>query len=197
MATVDSPRIEAKAASKPQPRRFSVEEYHRLIDVGVLHEDEHVELLEGVIVQMSPQKERHARAIVRLTRWLVRTLGDEYRVRPQLPLTFVDSEPEPDLAVVPAALGDSVEEHPRSALLVVEVSGSSLTYDRTVKGRVYARAGVPEYWIVDVSTRCVEVHRDPDAAAGRYRTVLTLKAGDTLTAMAVSGLSIPVASLFD
>jgi len=196
MGTADSLWLDT-APSSPIPRRFSVAEYHRLVDTGILHEDEHLELLEGVIVQMSPQKERHMRAIVRLTRWLTRSLGDEYEVRPQGPLTLVDSEPEPDLAVVPASPGHSADDHPQSALLVIEVSGSSLSYDRTVKGRIYARAGIPEYWIVNMAGQCVEVHRDPDPAAGRYRTVTALEAEDTLTATSLPDLAVPVASLFD
>ena len=197
MGTVDSPPLDAGVVSAPAPRRFSIDEYHRLLETGILHEDEHVELLEGVVVQMSPQQERHARTIERLTRWLVRALGDEHRVRPQLPLSFADSVPEPDIAVVPASAGDSPDDHPTSALLVIEVSGSSLSFDRTVKARIYARARIPEYWIVDVAGRAVEVHRDPDAAAGSYRSTLTLKAGDRLTAATLSDLVIPVAALFD
>jgi Uma2 family endonuclease len=195
MGTVDSGPIVAEAVAAT-PRRFTVDEYHRMVDAGILHEDEHVELLEGIIVQMSPQKERHARVVERLTELLVTALAGRFRVRPQLPLTFVDSEPEPDLAVIPLSTLAPPDDHPASALLVVEVAASSLSHDRSVKTRVYARAGVPVYWIVDVTGRRVEVHTDPDPATGRYRSTVILKAGDTLTTSSLPGLSIPVNAIF-
>jgi Uma2 family endonuclease len=197
MSSVDSPRLDASAPAAPAPRRFSIDEYHRLIDAGILHEDERIELVEGVVVQMSPQKERHMRALVRLTRWLTRSLGDEYEVRPQGPLTLADSEPEPDVAVVRVSPGVSADAHPAHALLVIEVSDSSLSFDRTVKARVYARARIPEYWIVNLADRCVEVRRDPDPAEGRYRSVTTLKAEGALSAASLPCPAIPTASLFD
>src|SRR4249920_3473703 len=86
--------------SPVRQRRFTLAEYHRMIEAGILGEDEHLELLEGDIVQMSPQDKPHARAMGKLNRWFARSLGDEYVVRPQLPRTLSDSEPEPDLAVV-------------------------------------------------------------------------------------------------
>jgi Uma2 family endonuclease len=179
------------------PRRFTLEEYHRLIHVGVLGEDEHVELLEGVIVEMTPQGRAHMLVVTRLTRVLVRTLSDAYSVRPQGPLSLEgDSEPEPDIAVVTRAEEEQAEAHPRTALLVVEVAGDSLRKDRQLKGRIYARARVGEYWIVDVARGTVEVYTEPDAEAGRYRAMRTLGAGETLTASVLPGLALPVAELF-
>src|SRR5262249_51742183 len=172
MGALDS--LDEKTLTLPAPRRFSLDEYHRLVEADILHEGERVELLEGVIVQMSPQKERHMRVIVRLTRWLTRALGDDYEVRPQGPLTLEGSEPEPDLAVVTVASGGSPDAHPRSALLVVEVAETSLAVDRGVKARIYARGNIPEYWIVNVAGRCIEVRTDPEPGSGRYRTVVTL-----------------------
>jgi Uma2 family endonuclease len=193
------PEVRPPADSTAPPvrtRRFSVDEYHRLIDAGILGEDEHVELLEGALYEMSPQGEPHARVVERLTRLLIRALGEEYRVRPQLPLTFGDSEPEPDLAVVREGDGPR-DDHPRTALLVVEVSRSSLAHDRTVKARVYARAGVPELWIVDIETRRVEVRRDPDPASGHYRRVWSAGVGDSLACASLPGLTVGVQRLFD
>ena len=145
-----------------------------MIETGILDEDEHVELLEGEIVQMSPQEPPHARATSRLNRLFTRALGDEYVVRPQLPLTFPDSEPEPDLAVVWTKDEDAPEGHPRTALLVIEVADSSARYDLVVKSRIYAKAGIPEYWLVLVRKRAIEVLRDPDLATGVYRSRLTV-----------------------
>lgn len=197
LMTVDWAVPAAVGSASPVPRRFSTDEYHQLVAAGILREDEHVELLEGVIAQMSPQHERHMKAIVRLNRWLSRALPDTYEVRPQGPLTLDDSEPEPDLAVVLGERPGPSDEHPRSALLVVEVSGSSLALDRTVKARIYARAGILEYWIVNVAEQCVEVCRDPDPSAGRYLTLLAVRSGETLTASSLPGISIPAASIFE
>ncbi|WNG32300.1 Uma2 family endonuclease [Archangium violaceum] len=179
------------------PRRFRLDEYHRLIDVGVLGEDERVELLEGVIVEMTPQGRPHALVISRLNRLMSRVLGEAYSVRPQLPLSLGDdSEPEPDLAVVTRHEEETAQAHPRSALLVVEVADDSLRRDRLLKGRIYARARVPEYWVVDVTGRAVEVYSDPDVDAGRYRTMRTLGVGEMLSCATLPGLSLPVAELF-
>jgi Uma2 family endonuclease len=179
-------------------RRITVDEYHRMIAAGILGEDERVQLISGTLVAMTPQGGPHARVIQRLNRLLVRAVGDDLVVRPQLPLTLVDdSEPEPDLAVVRAGDAESRERHPRTALLVVEVAGESLPLDRQAKAVLYARAGIPEYWIVNLAESTVEVRREPDPASGSYRTKAVARGGDTLVAASVPGLSIGVADLFD
>src|SRR5262245_24200913 len=164
-----SPASAEDTALVLDPRRFTVEEYHRMIQAGILDEDEHVELLEGVITSMSPQSGPHARSIQWLNRYLTRTLPDAFVVRPQLPLTLPPrNEPEPDLAVVTEEAARE-HPHPSTALLAIEVSGGSLRVDRKVKAAVYSRAGIPEYWIVDVESQAVEVFNDPDQARGVYR----------------------------
>lgn len=179
------------------PRPFSVAEYHRMVDAGILTEDDRVELLEGVIVLMSPQKDPHGHAVEVLTDTLVPQVKGRLRVRPQLPLTVDDrSEPEPDLAVVPLPVPGSLAGNRRAALLVIEVAGESLRKDRLVKSRVYARAGVPEYWIVNLEDRCVKVLRDPDTDAGVYRASLVARPGEELRSSAVEGVSVAVAELF-
>jgi Uma2 family endonuclease len=180
------------------PHRFRLSEYHRLVDVGVLGEDTRVELLEGVIAEMGPQGRAHARLVSRLTRLFVQALGEGFVVRPQLPLSLSeDSEPEPDLAVVTREEEDAAEVHPRTALLVVEVAESSLRKDRLLKARIYARAEVPEYWVVDVEGCAVEVYTAPDAAAGCYRMARTLRPGELLTPVALPGPQCEVAELFE
>jgi len=191
-----SPASAEDTALLLDPRRFTVDEYHRLIAVGILDEDEHVELLEGVITAMSPHGVPHARCIRWLTRYLIRTLSDDYHVRPQLPLTLRPrNEPEPDLAVVSAA-AEKEDAHPSSAFLAVEVSGGSLRVDRKVKTVVYARAGIPEYWIVDVVAKVVEIYTEPDRAHAVYRQVRTLERTETLASATLPQLSFPVADLF-
>ncbi len=189
--------LDALESGLVSPRRFLLTEYHRLIDVGVLGEDERIELLEGVIVEMAPQGRSHALVLSRLNRFLSRGLGDAHSVRPQLPLSLgEDSEPEPDLAIVTRQEEEAAQAHPRSALLVVEVSEESLRRDRLLKGRIYARARIPEYWVVDVAGRAVELYNEPDEEAGRYRTLRTLGVGETLTSQVLPGLTLPVAELF-
>lgn len=180
-----------------EPRPISVADYHRMIDAGILDEDEKVELLEGVIATMSPQKDPHIHAILTLNELAVTQLGGKYQVRPQVPLTVGDmSEPEPDLAIAVRGPG-AARGKAAKALLVIEVSGSSsLRRDRVVKARIYARAGIPEYWIVNLDERLVEVHRDADPEAGRYRVLLKVATGDDLRSSAVPELVVPVAEIF-
>ncbi len=184
---------------RPQSqRRFSVDEYHRMIAAGILGEDEPVELLEGLIVDM-PQNPAHARVVQRLTSLLVRALApDRFAVRVQLPLTFEfqKSEPEPDLAVVRAEDAQSLERHPSTALLVIEVATTSLHVDRTLKGAIYARANVPEYWVVDVDAALVEVYRDPEPGAARYRSLSSVRGTEVVDARTLPDLTVPVATLF-
>ena len=141
-------------------RRIKRSEYDRLVEAGSF-EDERVELLHGAIVSMSPNHPEHAGPITRLTKLLVRAVGDRADVRIQLPYWASDeSEPEPDIAVVPPGPWD--REHPARAHLVIEVAVSSLSKDRQLKAPLYAASGVTEYWIVNVAERCVEVFRGPD-----------------------------------
>ncbi len=134
-------------------------EYERLVELGVF-DDERIELLRGVLVTMSPQGAPHADAISRLGAALTTALAGRAVVRQHSPIALTeDSEPEPDIAVVPE--GSYAHEHPATALLVVEVADSSLRKDRELKAPLYASAGVPEYWLVDLVHHTVEVGRTP------------------------------------
>ena len=178
-------------------RRISVDEYHRMIEAGILDEDEKVQLIDGMLVAMTPQGQPHAFVIMRLTRLLARALSDDFEVLPQLPLTLgEDSEPEPDLAVVRAQDAASKTRHPGTALLVVEVAGDSLRFDRRTKLALYARSGIPEYWIVNLQDAVVEVFREPDAAAGTYRATHVARRGETLASAALPDVGVAVALLF-
>jgi Uma2 family endonuclease len=129
------------------------------VDAGTF-DGKKVELIDGRLVAMSPQGERHAFSVTRLTKLLVLALGDRADVRVQVPLAASDiSEPEPDIAIVTP--GDYLDDHPQRALLVIEVAQASLGNDRTAKKALYAAAGVPEYWIVNLEAGVVEVYREP------------------------------------
>jgi len=164
---------------------------------GVFAEDERVELLEGHIHCVMPRSARHMRAISRLNRHIVPLLGEELSLRVQGPLTLSeDSEPEPDLAVVRAEDEASDERHPSTALLVIEVSEESLAKDRSVKAQLYARARIPECWIVNLRRETVEVYTEPDAGEGRYGTVHTYARGQRVQASVLPRLAIAVEAIF-
>lgn len=154
--TTPTPAPEDMAGVLEQvPRLFTVNEYHRILEAGIIGDDERVELLEGVIVVMTPQNPPHASAIQRLNKWLARQLDDSLALLPQLPVPLGNrSEPVPDLAVVKAQ-DITRESLPRTALLVIEVADTSLRKDRGFKAALYTRFGIPEYWIVKVQESTV------------------------------------------
>jgi Uma2 family endonuclease len=172
---------------------FSRVEYDKMIDVGVLGQDEHVELVGGAIVEMSPEGPPHSATIDLCAEVLRCAFGDGFTVRVQHPLVIdPDGEPEPDLVVVAGSPSDYFDEHPRTAALVVEVAGSSLAYDRREKSRLYARAAIPEYWIVNLVDRVVEVHRSPSASG--YEDVSSFRPADMISPLAVPSAVLIVAS---
>jgi Uma2 family endonuclease len=148
-------------------RRWTRAEYDRLIDVGVFQPGEPVELLGGELIVSEPQSEPHYTAIGLIEDALRTALGPGWLVRSQGPIALDDeSEPEPDIAVVPGARRDYSQEHPARPVLVIEVAASSFYLDRTHKGSLYARAGLIDYWILDLAHRRLEVYRDPVPDAG-------------------------------
>jgi Uma2 family endonuclease len=182
-------------------KRLSRVEYERMIEGGILDEDARIELLEGRLVAREPQGSPHATAIQLTAEALRVAFGPGWSVRVQLPLALDDlSEPEPDLAVVPGAPRDYREAHPSRPVLVVEVAGASLDLDRNVKAGLYARAGVPDYWIVNLMQRVLEVRREPTATASHllgwdYRLVTVLGPTGAIAPLAAPTSQISVADL--
>src|SRR6266446_7761345 len=161
--------------------KYTSEAYFGLVDGRVLHPDDRVELLEGVIVAISPQNPPHASAIAQVDDALRGAIGKRAVVRVQSPLiTGPYSVPEPDVAIVPGRLADYYTAHPTTALLVVEVADSSLLQDRLTKAAVYASASIPEYWIVNLRDDCVEVFRAPEPALHRYAQATVAHRGERL-----------------
>lgn len=155
-------------------RRFSVEEYHRMAEVGILKPDDRVELLDGDIIPMAPMSSRHAAAISKIAEWLQRAFAGRAMVRVQLPIHLDDySEPEPDLALVRVEAGHYADAHPRPAdvLLIIEVAQSSQAFDRDIKIPHYARAGIRETWLVDIALQQVEIYRGPAPLGYREKSV--------------------------
>ncbi|MBM3268947.1 MAG: Uma2 family endonuclease [Candidatus Sericytochromatia bacterium] len=183
-------------------KKWTRAQWHRLIDRGVLGEDDRVELLDGDIVEMTPQSELHAATVHIVSDALRQAFGAGFAVRVQSPVALDDrSEPEPDVSVVRGSQRDFRSERPHAPDLIVEVALSSLETDRDRKSSLYARAGRPEYWIVNLDEMVVEVYRNPvrDGIGfydgWSYGTVQTLHEGDHVSLLAVPGASVRVADL--
>jgi Uma2 family endonuclease len=176
--------------------RVTSERYLRLVDEGVLGPDDRVELLEGVIVAVAPQGPRHAAVVNKVAEVLFAAVGSRGAVRVQVALRLgAYRVPEPDVAVVPGRQLDYTTAHPTTALLVVEVAETSLAQDRLSKVRIYAAAGVPEFWIVNLRDSCVEVFRAPVADEPRYADAFVAGRERTLEIVALPGVHVAVANL--
>jgi Uma2 family endonuclease len=178
-----------------EPTRLTVERYLGLVEAGVLSEDDRVELLEGVVVAMTPQSPPHAAGVARAYEAVRVAVGRRVHVRSQLSLVLGRSVPEPDLAVVPGSVGDYETSHPTTALLVIEVADASLKQDRLSKAAIYAAAGIPDYWIVNLRDQLVEVMRDPDPEQAHYRAVQSVPRGERLELVALPGATVDVSEL--
>lgn len=177
-------------------RVFSVDEYRRMGEAGILTEDDRVELIEGEIVQRTPVGSRHAACVARLTRVLAGTIGDRAIVWVQNPIRLSDlSEPEPDLALLRARDDFYASAHPgpEAVLLVIEVGDSSRSFDADTKAPLYARHGIPELWLVDLETGRVTVHRDPSPDG--YRSVEPKTGNDPLSPEAFPGIRLTVPAI--
>jgi Uma2 family endonuclease len=182
----------------PVPRhRLTVADYHRLGHAGILGADDRVELLEGQLVDMSPISPGHALAVDALSELLVPAVAGRAHVRVQNPITLDNgSEPQPDLAVVRRPWSGYPRAHPGPAdvLLLIEVADSSLELDLGAKRAIYARAGIADFWIVDLTTDTVLVHRDPDGDG--YRSVTPVRPTTVLDVRALAGVAIPAGPIF-
>ena len=180
------------ATSQPETRKWDRRSYAKLVDAGVFQPGERVELIEGEILQMSPEKSRHAAVIDLVNETLRAAFGPGFVIRIQHPLAVdARSEPEPDLAVVPGGPRDFLDAHPSSAMLVVEVADTSLSFDRETKSRIYAQAQIPAYWIVNLRDDVVEVFEQP--ASGRYLRYSTLDQGELTLTTGTAGRAVTVA----
>ena len=133
-----------------------------MADAGILRPDERVELIEGEIITMTPQRSRHAAVISKVEAALRQAFGPNCFIRIQMPLALTEhSEPEPDLAVVGGVPDDYIEDHPSTAFLIVEVADTTVSYDQNRKAILYATHGIPEYWIVNLPDSCIHIYREP------------------------------------
>jgi Uma2 family endonuclease len=183
---------------EPRIRRWTKKEYYEAGDLGWF-DSQRVELIDGEVVEMAPQRDEHAHAVT-LTNYAMRkAFGDLHVVRVQMPLDFGASQPEPDVAVIRGSVRE-VKSHPKTAALVIEVSDTTLAFDRGVKARLYASKGIRDYWIVNLVDRQVEVHRRPaldaESPTGRvYAEKLILHAGDRIAPLASRKVKVKIADL--
>lgn len=177
-------------------RRFTVDEYYRMAEADILHEDDRVELIEGEIVEMAPIGSRHASCVKRLNSLLSQRLRDQVLISVQDPIRLGEhSEPQPDITLLLPRSDFYSGAHPGAAdvLLAVEVADTSVEYDREAKAPLYARSGIRETWLVDLDAGVVEVYRDPSPQG--YRQTQRLKPGDHLAPEAFPQVLLPVADI--
>lgn len=174
METTVAPR------TAPTTHRWTREQYERMVEAGVLGEDDRVELIEGKIVTTSPQGSQQATSVGLIADALQEVYSDGVFIRVQMPLALGGrSEPEPDIAVIEGRRRDYADAHPTTALLVVEVSDTSGPFDRTQKQALYARHGIGTYWIVDLDREHLEVYRNPSGE--QYEEKRTVHRGESVT----------------
>lgn len=179
-----------------QKHYFNVKEYYRMLEVGLLSEDDRVELIEGEIIELSPIDSAHGGTVKRLSSFLHSKLGDDVIVSVQDPVRLDDfSEPQPDLAVLKPRKDFYSTSHPtpQDVLIVIEVSDSSLEYDRGVKLPLYARARIPEAWLIVLAKKTIEIHSQPKN--GKYQKVQGVKPGKALRSPTVPAISCKVEDL--
>jgi Uma2 family endonuclease len=178
-------------------RLFTVEEYHRMAEAGIFRPDERIELIEGEIVQMSPIGPRHAGCVINATRLFITQLGPCVVVSPQNPVVIQPrSEPQPDLLLLrPRAVSYSREHpSPEDVVLAVEVADTTARFDRLVKARLYAHAGIPEFWLLLAQDGAIEVHRAPGPAG--YADVTRHGPGQTVSPLAFPAAGFAVTDFF-
>ena len=172
-------------------RPFTIAEYHQMVEAGILTEDDRVELIEGEVVKMAPINSRHAACVNRLNKLLNRRVGKMAIVSVQNPIGISEySEPQPDIALLRPRDDFYAQAHPtpKDILLAVEVAKSSITRDRNLKLPLYARAAIPEVWLVDLSQGLIEIYARP--TKGTYREYRQVKHGEMVVSLTITGLKL-------
>jgi Uma2 family endonuclease len=174
------------------PLRFKVDEYYKLIDLGMLHDYEKAEIIDGELIRNTTIGDRHAQVVNKLTKILVKSVSDDVLVSVQNPLRLTDyHEPEPDVVLADLTKYDG-SRHPRpnETLIVIEVSDATLKYDRDVKLPLYAEAEIQEVWIVNLPKNIIEIHTKPNE--GIYQAVKITKLGEVIKSEVIADLEIEV-----
>ena len=182
-------------------RKFTVDEYHRLIDGGFFAKNERVELIRGEIITMSPKRTPHSVCNSLLWKTMYNLIGDRAEIRVQEPIFIPpNSEPEPDVVVAIKKDDNYLSSHPAPAdvLLVVEISDSTLQYDRETKLYLYAEAGINNYWIINLSDRYLEAYTKPFSDEGKfaYRSKQIVLSDETISVPSFDNLTLDLAKVF-
>jgi len=176
-------------AVQVERQRFTVEDYYKMAEAGILKPEDRVELINGEIIKMSLIKSQHAGHVTRLNTVLSKILGDLAIISVQNPIRIDNfSEPEPDIALLKLASHFYIESHPepKDVFLLIEVADSTLRYDQKVKLALYARAGIPEVWIVNLQAHCVEVYRQPESGSYQSKQIISPQGDLYLSAFGLS-----------
>lgn len=190
--------IENGIDAESMRRRFTVEEFQRMGEAGIIAPDERVELIDGEVYEMTPVGPRHIWSVIYLNKYLLALAGDELFVSPQSGVTIGErKQPYPDFALLRLRPGKLPGEVPHSedCVLLVEIADSSADFDRKKKRRLYAEATIPEYWVLDLPKKCVVVHRRP--MAGEYQDVDEYGVGASFTSTAFEGRTIAARDLLE
>jgi len=190
--------MSATAIKHPQPHRYTTADYHRMAEAGIIAPDVRVELIQGEIIDMTPIGSGHAGLVKHLNKIFIQTVGDAVVVGVQDPVVLDDfSEPEPDLALLRFREDFYTKSHPRpeDVLLTVEVADTTLQYDREIKLPLYAHAGIPEVWLVDVAAKRVTVYSLPEE--GSYTEQVNLDDLNRVEVLALDGFSFDLSGLFE
>lgn len=174
-------------------RKFTVEQFHKMAESGILNEDDRVELIRGEIIEMAAIGTKHAACVRRLNNSLSRKLGDKVIISVQNPIGLDDtSEPQPDVVLLKPREDFYASAHPqpKDVFLIIEVADSTIKYDREVKIPLYAQEGLVEVWLIDINEECVEVFRE--AVNGSYRNVQKFSKGESLVIRAFGDVNIGV-----
>jgi len=177
--------------------RFTVDDYHRMAETGILAPDQRVELLDGEVIEMTPIGARHLFRVAEFTKWLIKHLDDRYLPISQSPILLDNaSEPEPDIAVVDGQAMGAQDRIPvaRDVLLLIEFAETSLQKDMQVKLPLYAKAGVVEVWIADLTSRTLHIHRNP--TDGKYAKRLTITGDQSITPANFPDLTVTITQVF-
>jgi Uma2 family endonuclease len=195
-AVLTEQNLQEPAAEHPslQRLRFTPEMFHKLGELGFFDDNQKYELMEGDIYAMPPEGPEHAGVGSEIAYRFILKGATSWHARIEKPLRLGDSELVPDIAIVPGRPRDYLSQHPTSALLVIEIANSSLPRDRLRKLPLYARAGVPEYWIVNLLERRLEVYREP--AGDAYKSTRYYTLDETISPLFEPEWAIPVAELF-
>jgi Uma2 family endonuclease len=182
----------------PKPYRWTVKQYYQMADLGFFH-GKQVQLIKGEIIRMSPMKTAHATSIQLVVALLSKLFAKGFAVRPQLPMSFSKiDEPEPDVAVVKGNIRDFGDSHPKTATLIVEISDTTLRFDRTTKAELYAENKIPDYWILNLKERQLEVYRRPVKVKSQgftYSELLIVNETESISPLAKPKAKIKVSDM--